>query len=506
MTNRLNTSLACGVLCAALLVTGGNIHKACTMIISKGIGYIADVDTIYLYLLLICISSLVVLLGTTGSAVGGARILGKKIRDKKSVEIGTFFLSVLLSIDDYLSILTVGFVMSPVADRLHVARTKLAYIIRALAGPLVVIIPISTWAAAILAQLDTAGIGNALSSKIIGDPFCIYLSTIPFVFYSLFTIISVWFVIGCRISFGPIRQDEINVLVDDEHEEQEQQYNPHSLTELFMPIIILVMGVFVGILYSGGYYLLGGHNSFIEAFRENENTFLVLFLASFNALIMSIMLSVYKNLITIKELPSVVGKGFLLIWSSLVMIALATLLGSFLRIELQTGSYVAYVLLGTTPAVCIPLLLFIVSLAITLATGSAWGTFSLLIPITTQMLLSFFHLQSPLSFDLVPLLFPSLGAVLSGAVCGNHISPIADTTVLTATSMGINPLDHIRTQMAYIVPVIIGSAFSFLAAGIFSSYGVWVSCLSSIAIGLTVIILLFLLGSFFYKEEKRAVK
>src|SRR5205814_4161218 len=136
-------------------------------------------DNIYMYILLVVISSLVTLLTVTGAAAGCAQIIGKKMRTKRSVELSTIMLSFLLSLDDYLSILTVGFVMKPIADRLAVARTKLAYIVHALAGPLVIIMPISTWAAAILVQLDSAGVSNNEIGKIIADPFYVYIKTIP---------------------------------------------------------------------------------------------------------------------------------------------------------------------------------------------------------------------------------------------------------------------------------------------------------------------------------------
>lgn len=496
VTQHLNISLAVGIMTAALIVTQGHVIPALILCGQKGIAHFSDVDNIYLYCLLIMISSLITLLTVTGSAAGSARIIGQKMRTKRSVEMSTILLSFLLSIDDYLSILTVGFVMKPIADKLAIARTKLAYIIHSLAGPLVIIMPLSTWVAVILAQLDNAGISLHASHKIVAEPFYVYLKTIPFIFYSVFMVISVLFMVVTRIAYGSIGHDEQNaVSVDDIRYDMlsDEQAKKHTLTELLLPIIVLVGGVFVGILYAGNYYLFGGSNSFIDAFRENSKTFLVLFISGLSALSVSVLLSLYKKMIAISQIPFIVYEGIVLVQSSIMMVALASILGNFLRTELHTGSYIASFLLGMVPMYLIPAMLFMVSLTITLVTGSAWGTFSLLIPIITQMLISLLHLDVPVMLDQIPILFPCLGAVLSGAVCGNHISPMADTTMLTATTTGTGPLEHAKSQFEYVFPVIIGTVTSFIAAGLLCDGGLGRCLLISSGVGIGVMIMLFVM-------------
>jgi tetracycline resistance efflux pump len=489
VTNQLNISLALGIIAAALLVTQGQIIPALMICVQKFVTHLTDSDNIYLYLLLITISSLITLLTVTGVATGCAQIIGKKMRTKRSVEMSTIMLSFLLCIDDYLSILTVGFVMRPIADRLAVARTKLAYIVHALAGPLVIVMPISTWAAAVLVQLDNAGINLEAPHKIIADPLYVYLKTIPFIFYSILVVFSVWFVVVARISYGLIARDERKAVsvVDNTMIGVE---NDHSLGELLLPIMILMGGVFFGILYAGNYHLFGGNNSFFDAFRENHKTFLILFLSGLSAFTCSILLSLRKKMIHITQIPMIIKEGALLMRSSIIMVMFASILGSFLRLELHTGAYLAYLLLGTAPLYLIPVMLFIVSLIITLGTGSAWGTFSLLIPITTQMLISFLQLEVPMALDQMPILFPALGAVLSGAACGNHISPFAETTVMTATATGIGVFEHARTQFGYAFPVVIGAIVSFTAAGLLHDTGLLKSFFVSIGAGIATIVVL----------------
>jgi tetracycline resistance efflux pump len=504
ITHQLNISLAIGIISAALIATQGQIFSAIALCGQKFITHFSDWDNIYLYLLLVIISSLITLLTVTGSAAGCARIIGKKMRTKRSVEMSTIMLSFLLSIDDYLSILTVGFVMRPIADRLAVARTKLAYIVHALASPLVIVMPISTWAAAILAQLDNAGINLNAPHKIAADPFYVYLKTIPFMFYSIFVVFSVLFVVITRIGYGPIARDENKVADTSDDTVQNvptyQEKEPHSLIELLMPITILIGGVFMGILYAGGYYVFGGNNSFFNALRENQHTFLIFFISGLSAFMYSLVLSLYKKMISFTQVPAIVYEGVVLMWFSIIMVIFASILGSFLRIELQTGSYMAYLLLGTAPLFLIPVMLFMLSLVITLMTGSAWGTFSLLIPITTQMLISFLQLETPVSLDQITILFPSLGAVLSGAACGNHLSPFAETTIMTATATGIESLEHARTQFYYAFPAICGTFIAFIIAGYMCiNSTLWLSFLVSYGVGCGVGVLLLMIGNRLYR-------
>ena len=502
VTNQLNISLFIGIVTAALIATQGQIIPAVGMCVQKFVSHFSESDNIYLYLSLLTISSLITLLTVTGSAAGCAHIISKKIRTKRGVEIATIMLSFLMSIDDYLSILTVGFVMKPIADKLAVARAKLAYIVHTLAGPLIIIVPISTWAAAVLAQLDNAGIQIDAPHKIVADSFYVYLKTIPFIFYSILAVLSVWFVVLTRMSYGFMAQQERNtVAVDDTFKINELQ-NKHSLQELLMPIAILMGGVFFGILYAGDYYLFGGSHSFFEAFKHNNQTFLILFFSGLSAFIFSIVFSMYKKMASAAEIPAIVYEGILLMKSSIIMVIFASILGNFLRLDLHTGSYLASLLLGKASLSLLPVILFFVSLLVTLATGSAWGTFSLLIPIATQMLISFLHLQPPVTLDQITILFPALGAVLSGAACGNHISPFADTTVMTATSTGMGAFEHARTQFGYAIPVLAGTIVAFIVVGLLHDSGLLKSFLLSMSAGIGAMVLLFVVCNYAKNKVK----
>lgn len=487
VTHQLNISLIIGIISAALITAQGHVLPALALCMNKVIQHFSDIDMIFLYTLLIVVSSLIILLTVTGSAAGCARIISKKMKTVRSGELSTIGLAFLLSIDDYLSILTVGLVMSPMADRLSIVRAKLAYIIHALAGPLVIIVPISTWAAAILAQLDASGVNQGSTSRIFADSFYVYLQTVPFIFYSLFTVLAVCIVAMSRIGLGAIGHAEKDIALVDNNVVNNMLHDDgknHSLVELLLPLGLLVGGVFLGVFFLG----------------RSDAIFTVLLLAVCAAFFSSVMLLLYKKMITIVQLPEVVWAGFNLIRGSIIMVVLASILGSFLRLDLHTGSYLAYLLLGKAPLFLLPVLFFVVSLIITLMTGSAWGAFSILIPISTQMLVSFLQLPTPAVLSQIPMLFPVLGAVLSGAACGNHLSPFAETTFMTAASTGVEPLEHAQTQFVYAIPVLFGTIVSFVLAGLTIDGGLWQSFFISAGAGLLVTAVVY--GVFIYTEKR----
>jgi len=488
ITKRLNISLGLGIIIAALIATQGNFIQAGLSIVQRTGEHLRDIDNIYTYIFLIAVSSIITLLTYTGSASAAARIISKRVRSKKATEMSSIFLSFLLSIDDYLSILTVGYVIQPLADRLAIARVKIAFLAHALAGPVVILIPISSWAATILVQLDQAGITlNAQQdTTIIADPLFTYLHTIPFMFYSLLIIASVFFIVHNRISFGPLYQYEQRTQpkkIEHEHEHKNIK-DSHSLTELLMPLTLLPIGVMFGILYSGDYYLFSGNSSFVEAFKNNNQTFLVMSLVATTVFFISYIFSLIRKQVFLHDLPKIIGGGIHLMYNAILMIILATILGVFLRENLMTGNYLASLFLNSVPISLLPVMIFITSLVITMSTGSAWGTFALMIPIIIQMLISLFQLTPPITPHAIPIFFPALGAIFSGAVCGDHISPFSETTIMVATSTSTKPLEHSYTQFPYALPAVIGSILAFLLTGLLSTYTFWVNFAISMGAGL----------------------
>ena len=210
-TRRLNSSLALGVVAGAFIATNFALVQTVTLTGQRLYNTVTDTDNLYMYLFLFTISIIIVLLNRTGAALAFAHTLTEKLRNGRMAETSSLMLSSTLFIDDYLNGLTVGFVMRPITDSFKIPRAKLAFLVHTMTGPLIILAPISSWVGAITATLDKSGIARAGSAgaKIIGDPFFVYLETIPFIFYSLFMITSVWFIVRARISYGPDRKSVV---------------------------------------------------------------------------------------------------------------------------------------------------------------------------------------------------------------------------------------------------------------------------------------------------------
>ncbi len=492
---KLNTSLFIGIIAAGFIAANWSPTGTFTLVLERFWGRISDMDTIYLYAFLLTVGIIIALVNQTGGAIAFARTITKRLANSRAAQSSSMLLSFLLFIDDYLSILTVGHVMQPITDRFAISRLKLAFLVHSLAGSVVILSPVSSWVAAINAYLDQAGIGIEATEniKILADPFYIYLRTIPFIFYSFLIIGSVWFIIRKNIAFGPMKEHETSV-----QHSPAQQPNPTgeqtsgTIADLLLPIGILLFSVIIGIAYSGGYYLLGGKYTLLEAFKNNQETFLIMFVASILALAVGTLFGLARNTLAVQELPHITLRGIQLMYLPIVTIFLASTLGILMKDDLFTGRYLAYLLLGSVSVNLLPVMFFIVSLLTTLATGSAWGTFALMILIAIQMLVALLQIPVPADPATIPVLFPVLGAIFSGAVCGDHISPISETTIMTATSTNVSPFEHAYTQLPYALPAVLCTALAFLISGYLISYSAWINVSISLGVSMGLCLLLLL--------------
>lgn len=511
ITKNLTRSLILGITSAALIVKDGSPLDALKTMVDHLIDHVTDPNRLYLYSFLLSISVLITLFNWNGSAIAFARAVTNKLRSKRMAESATIALLCALFIDDYLNVLTVGYVMRPITDKFSIPRAKLAFFIHSLSGPLVILAPISSWVAVITTQLDQAGVSPIIagSTNIIGEPFILYIQTIPFIFYSFILIGALFFIVHRQISFGPMHTHEQiahktgNLFggKDAPDTKLSDAKIPHgSSFDLIAPLAILIISVVIGILYFGEYHLFGGTRSFLEAAEHNTHTELALCISGFMAVGTSLLLGWYHNSISAKNLPAIIGEGIDLIIPSIIIVICATILGVFLG-ELQTGSYLATTFLQQTPIALLPCILFITSLVMAIITGSSWGTMAILIPISIQILLSLVPFTTPIDPINIPLLFPILGAIFSGAVCGNHVSPIAETTIMAATSSGSYPLDHIHTQLPYAFLVVISSCIAFLAVGFLMPIGKIAALAISLGVGL--ISCFVLLSLFHYRTQKK---
>lgn len=499
ITKRLNISLILGLIAAAAIAGNFSFAESGQLLFQRILAQATDPENLYLYAFLIILGIIISLLEYTGAAMAFAYRLTKRLTTAKNTQTSALLLSTSLFIDDYLSCLTTGYVMRPLTDKFHIPRAKLAYLIHSLSGPLVILAPISSWIALITSQLENAGISPVATNKtrIIADPFFIYLQSIPFIFYSLILIASVWFIVRRTISFGPMHTQEViaqktgNLFGGKQpiHAESlELQSSASTMWDLIIPLAVLISCFIIGIEWVGGYSLLGGNYTFLEALQKNNRTGFVLFIASIITLVVSLFISLMRKTFRFSAFKLIAYNGFSMMRSSIVMVFLASTLGIMLREDLQTGTYLAQVLYGAISIALLPLLFYIISIITALITGSAWGTIALMVPIAVQMITSLLAIPLPANPTDVIILFPVLGAIFSGAACGNHISPIAETTIMSSSSAGCYILDHANTQFWYTLPVIISAAASFLCCGLLMDYPILANAAISLAVGLILCI------------------
>jgi len=502
-THRIVTSLIIGLGVSALIASNGNLLGGVELLLRKCWGTadfsslasfatISDSQTILIFLFLINLGIIVAILDQTGCAQAYANMISRRLKNARQVEQASLFLSMVLFLDDYFSTLTCGSIMRPITDRFKVPPVKLAFIIDSMAAPIAVLMPISSWVAVIMGQIQRAGITETITEAtvIVGDPFMTYLALLPYVFYSFILMISAWYIVSYRISFGPMRTHE--ALAQSATEplratNLKPEYNPNAtLTDFISPIVLFMAVTLMALLVSGGYSGFGGPNSLIEALRIAKAAF-ALAIGSIVSLVVSIGYLYARSLLELKKIPSLFAKGFELMWPAIVILFLCWTFGNMLNQELHTGQYIATLLAHAVPIWSIPALFFVVSSITSFAMGSSWGTIGIIIPIAVPMLIKLAHLDVPAAIADVPNLLPMLGAILSGSVLGDHVSPISDTTIMSSASTGSYHLDHVYTQLIYVLPIFVGTLCGCLVAGIWPETGSFGGLIAGTATSLLIL-------------------
>ncbi len=460
-TKEVYLSLFLGIVAAALLVTNFAPMATVNEIFDTMSASLSDVWNIGILMFLVFLGILVTLM----TKAGGSRAYGEwakqKIQSKKGSLFATFLLGIVIFVDDYFNCLTVGSVMRDVTDEFQVSRAKLAYIIDSTAAPVCIIAPISSWAAAV-------------SGYTSGDGFTLFLQTIPFNLYALLTIAMVAYVIHKEFDFGVMKQNEEVALTGDLQYGLDNDYEEHDTMEvsdkgkvydLLLPVIFLIISCIVCMLYTGGFFEGVG---FIEAFT-NTDASRGLVLGSFFTLVFIFFLYVPRKVITYKDFTHCIPLGFKTMVPAMIILTLAWTLGDIVSDKLQAGAFVYEMMQGSSITFAIlPVCLFLVAIGLAFSTGTSWGTFGILIPIAT----SIFTEGSQM-------LVIAIAAILAGAVCGDHISPISDTTIMASAGAQCNHINHVTTQIPYALIVAIACVVGYLVAGF--SENVWLTLLVAFA-------------------------
>ena len=509
ITKRIVASLFLGILSSALIATNFSVYKTFSIIVGHTFDQFKEIDNYYFFSLIFILGIIISLITRTGGAQALGEIIIKKAKSKKAAETSILLLSTCLFIDDYLNSLTVGYVMRTLTDKFKISRVKLAYLIGTMSGPLVIIAPISSWVGMLIGQLSLGGISLDASTNptILADSFFVYIKSIPFVLYSIITIASTWFIVRRQISYGPMRhyekiaQNNNDLLAKPETNKIDiNTQDSHSLFDFLVPIVTLITLVIIGIPYSGGYYLFGGQASLIQSFQYS-NASLVLFISSIISLTISLIYALIRKKAFISEVPKIIYIGIEMVLSSVITIFLAWIFGAFLKQDLHTGNYLASMLLGTINIALLPLVIYLTSIIIAVAIGSSWGTIAIMVPIVVPMLISFLNLQTPICLENITLLFPCLGAIFSGSITGNHLSPISDSTIMATTSAGTYAIDLIKARVYYVIPSVIATGLSFLIMGLLLNKGLYLALLISILTGILSSFIILLIMQKIYKNK-----
>lgn len=498
ITRHVTASLTIGILSASLLVTKGALFPALYHSVTTLIQTITKVDQLYLFAFLAVLGTIIELMTHLGGIAAYANLLRQFVHNKRGAETASLLSSCIFFLDDYLNSLMTGSTVRELTDSFKVPRVKLAFLINTMSSPLCPLIPITSWAALILGQLAAGGISDQgePGTLIFSDSLLVYLTMIPFIFYSFFIILSGFVVVRAQLSFGVMKKQELLASTTGDlfggktpPPQRKQAEQEGHLATFFVPLIIFILAVALFLLWTGNSTLLGGANSFIEALK-NAQTTMSLFSASLVSLVSLLILMAYWKVFSFKQTALATKDGILLMKNSLLVLILAFTFGAIINHDLQTGPYLAQLISSALPLYLLPLIIFLLATIFTASTGSSWGTMALLMPLTIKTLASLAPHIATLTAGDVPLLYPSLGALIAGAVAGAHFSPITDATVVSAMSAGANHLDHVKTMMSYAFPALAGSCVAFLITGITANWQLWTSYGSAMGLGLLVTLLI----------------
>ena len=447
ITKEVITSLLIGILSGGLIYTGGNIIAALETVFELMGTKLGDNALMLVFLTML--GSLVMVMNMAGGSFAYGKWASKKIKSKKMAKLATSFLGMLIFIDDYFNCLTVGAVMKPIVDENKVSRAKLAHIIDSTAAPVCILAPVSSWAASVVAVIGDTGVKNPMS---------VFLSTIPMNVYPILTLLLILYFCTSDIEMGVMEKYELNdtskIL---ENEEVGYEYSKNGkVYDLVVPILVLIFVTVTMMLKTGGFFSDGVGAA--VAFG-NANVNLSLVIGAFFAIAVSFVMYIPRKLLKFEEFMKGIVEGMKTMVSAIVILSLAWTIGGITSDEfLNTGSYIASLISNSTmPMWLLPAIIFVVGAFLSFSTGTAWGTFGILIPIMVPILMHTNHMHY---------LTIVLAAIFSGSVFGDHCSPISDTTILSSAGAGCDHIAHVSSQLPYAISVGSASALAFLVSGI----------------------------------------
>ena len=481
ITKEVYSSLFIGILVGGLLYSNFSFEGTLNHVFSGGIvASLSDSYNVGILIFLVILGTMVCLMNKAGGSAAFGRWAKKNIKSRVGAQLASILLGCLIFIDDYFNCLTVGSVMRPITDKHNVSRAKLAYIIDATAAPVCIIAPISSWAAAVSGFAED---GQGLN---------LFIRAIPYNFYALLTIVMMLGLVLMKVDFGPMAKFEKNAV---ENGDLFSGSNPYAMMDeeiddtkgtvmdLVLPIVVLVVCCVIGMIYSGGFF---SGETFVDAFSNSEAS-IGLMLGSAFGLLFALIYFFVRRSMTFKEMMGCIPEGFKAMVPAILILTFAWTLKSMTD-SLGAKYFVRdFVRSAQGLQMLLPVIVFVVGCLLAFATGTSWGTFGILIPIVQNV----FSMDNPLAIICI-------SACMAGAVCGDHCSPISDTTIMASAGAQCDHVNHVSTQLPYAISCAVIAGISYVVAGALAYFG-----LPGI-IALPVGIVLMLGFLFFVKNARRS--
>ena len=451
ITKEVYSSLFVGIVVGALIYSGFKFEGTVTQIFEGGIiKVLADSYNVGILIFLVILGSVVCMMNKAGGSAAFGRWASKKIHTRVGAELAAIILGVLIFIDDYFNCLTVGSVMRPVTDRHHVSRAKFAYLIDATAAPVCIIAPISSWAAAVSGFVEGQ------------DGLAIFVRTIPYNFYAILTIVMMVGMVLMKTEFGAMKTHEINALNGDlyttsarpyENATDDETPNPRGkVIDLVIPIVVLVICCVISMIYTGGFF---SGTDFVTAFSQSDAS-TGLAMGSAFGLVFAIIFYMIRRVVNFRDCMGCIPEGFKAMVPAIMILTFAWTLKAMTD-SLGAAVFVEEAMRSVAGGieVILPAIIFLVGCGLAFATGTSWGTFGILIPIVVAV----FEKSSP------EMMIISMSACMAGAVCGDHCSPISDTTIMASAGAQCDHVTHVSTQLPYAIVAAAVSFVTYIVAG-----------------------------------------
>lgn len=484
ITKEVYSSLFVGIVAGALLYANGNLELMLNTMLYNGDGgmihKLADSWNVGILVFLVVLGIMVALMNKVGGSAAFGQWASTHIKSRVGAQLATMVLGVLIFVDDYFNCLTVGSVMRPVTDRYKVSRAKLAYLIDATAAPVCIIAPVSSWAAAVTSSVPEGSNINGFS---------MFLKTIPYNFYALTTLLMMVLIIIMKVDFGPMKKHEFNAaekgdLFTTEARpygdlDEETKNTNGKVIDLVFPVFALIVCCIIGMIYTGGFF---EGETFINAF-SNADASMGLVFGSMVTLIITFCFYMIRGVMSFKEFTDCIPEGFKAMVAPILILTMAWTLSGMTGL-LGANVFVAEAVAGSAGVLkmFLPCIVFVVALFLAFSTGTSWGTFAILIPIVCDVF------GNGTSQEMLVI---SIAACLSGAVCGDHCSPISDTTIMASAGAHSDHVNHVSTQLPYAMTAAAVSFVGYIIAGIIGYNTENVTAL--IALPVTLVLMVFVI-------------